>query len=65
VADAVLDASALVAFLRGEPGAEKVAAVLTRSIISAVNLAEAISKMVEHGKPVDNVTSSDKTLVFI
>lgn len=56
MAEAVLDASALVAFLRDEPGADKVAAVLTRSCISAVNLAETISKMVEHGKPLDEVS---------
>ena len=53
MAEAVLDASALVAFLRNEPGGEKVAVVLTRSWISAVNLAETISKMVEYGKPLD------------
>ena len=53
--EAVLDASALLAFLRNEPGAETVAAVLTRSCISAVNLAETISKMVEYGKPLDDV----------
>jgi ribonuclease VapC len=56
MAEAVLDASALLAFLRDEPGAEKVAAVLTRSCISAVNLAETISKMVEYGKPLDAVS---------
>jgi ribonuclease VapC len=55
VAEAVLDASALVAFLRNEPGARKVAAVLTGSCISAVNLAETISKMVEYEKPLDDV----------
>jgi ribonuclease VapC len=55
VAKAVLDASALLAFLRNEPGAEEVAAVLTLSCISAVNLAETISKMVEYGKPLDDV----------
>lgn len=53
--EAVLDASALLAFLRNEPGADKVAAVLSRSCISAVNLAETISKMVEYGKPLDAV----------
>jgi ribonuclease VapC len=53
VAEAVLDASALLAFLRDEPGADKVAAILTRSCISAVNLAETISKMVERGKPLE------------
>ena len=55
VAEAVLDASALLAFLRNEPGAEEVAAILSMSCISAVNLAETISKMVEYGKPLDGV----------
>ena len=59
MAEAVLDASALLAFLRNEPGAEEVAAVLTLSCISAVNLAETISKMVEYGKPLDDVSLSD------
>ena len=51
--EAVLDASALIAFLRNEPGADKVDAVLSRSCISAVNLAETLSKLVEYGKPLD------------
>ena len=55
MADAVLDASALIAFLREEPGAEKVAKVLTRSCISGVNLAETLGKMVEYGKPLEAV----------
>ena len=55
MAEAVLDASALLAFLRNEPGAEEVAAVLRLSCISAVNLAETISKMVEYGKPLNDV----------
>jgi ribonuclease VapC len=55
VAEAVLDASALIAFLRKEPGAEKVAAILTCSCISAVNLAETYGKMVEYGKPLDAI----------
>ena len=55
VAEAVPDASALLAFLRNEPGAEDVAAILTRSCMSAVNLAETIRKMIEYGKPLDDV----------
>lgn len=55
MAEFVLDASALIAFLREEPGAEKVEAVLTRSCISAVNLAETYGKMVEYGKPLEAV----------
>lgn len=53
--EAVLDASALIAFLLNEKGADQVAAVLTRCCISAVNLAEAFSKLVEQGKSVDAV----------
>ena len=53
MAKAILDASALLAFLRNEPGAEKVAAVVTQSCISAVNLAETLSKLAEYGKPLD------------
>ena len=53
--EAVLDASALIAFLREEKGANKVAAILTRSCISSVNLAETYSKMVEYGRPLEGV----------
>jgi len=56
--DAVLDASALIAFLRKEPGHEQVAKVITSpsiSVISAINLAEVFGKMVEYGKPLDDV----------
>lgn len=45
----VLDASALLAFLNGEPGAEKVAAVLGDAMISAVNFAEAATKLALKG----------------
>jgi PIN domain nuclease of toxin-antitoxin system len=55
VAEAVLDASALLAFLQNGPGADKVEAVLTRSCVSAVNLAETLSKLVQYGKPLEAV----------
>lgn len=45
----VLDASALLAFLNGEPGAEKVSAVLGDAMISAVNFAEAATKLALKG----------------
>jgi ribonuclease VapC len=56
VAEAVLDASALIAFIRNEPGADNVAAVLTGSCISAVNLEETISKMIQYGKQLEAVS---------
>ncbi len=45
----VLDASALMALLRDEPGADKVAAVLTGALISAVNYSEILKKTIERG----------------
>jgi ribonuclease VapC len=48
---AVLDASALLAFLRGEPGAERVAEALGEgACLSAVNLAEVLSKLADWGE---------------
>ena len=45
----VLDASAVMAVLRGEKGAERVAASLRRAIVSTVNLAEVVTKLVSAG----------------
>jgi len=45
----VLDASALLCLLNNEPGADRVAEVLTRSLIGAANLAEVVSKLRERG----------------
>lgn len=44
-----LDASALIALLNQELGAENVSAALPHSCMSAVNLAEVISKLAEKG----------------
>lgn len=52
--EAVLDASALIAFLRDEPGAHGVAAVLRTVCISAVNLAEVLV-VLSRSKPLDAV----------
>jgi ribonuclease VapC len=47
---AVLDASALLALIRKEPGAERVRATIDRgAAISAVNWAEVLSKLIEAG----------------
>lgn len=48
---AVLDASALLALLQNEPGAEVVATRLTQCVMSAVNLSEVVAKLVDHGLP--------------
>ena len=47
----VLDASAVLALMDAEPGQEAVAAVLPGALVSAVNLAEVVSKLAERGMP--------------
>jgi PIN domain nuclease of toxin-antitoxin system len=46
----VLDASAVLALLDAEPGADKVAEVLVDAIIGTVNLAEVHTKLMERGQ---------------
>ena len=50
-AQAVLDASAVLALLQDEPASEVVAALLPGAIISAVNLSEVVAKLVDAGMP--------------
>jgi ribonuclease VapC len=57
MAKVVLDASAFLAFVNGEPGADKVAAVLGDAIISAVNLAEACTKLMLKSGSSDQATA--------
>jgi ribonuclease VapC len=45
MAKTVLDASALLAFINREPGAERVMAVLGEAAISAVNFSEVVTKL--------------------
>jgi ribonuclease VapC len=49
VSEYVLDASALLALVHREPGAERVRAVLGRAAISAINLAEVVGRLSERG----------------
>ncbi len=51
----VLDSSALLAAILGEPGAERVEAHLTSASMSAVNLSEVAAKAVERGYQLDGV----------
>ncbi len=46
----VLDASALLALLNNEPGAEQVAAILTETVISSINLSEVVAKLADAGR---------------
>ena len=47
----VLDASALLALLQNEAGAEVVADLLAVGAMSAVNLSEVVAKLMDHGVP--------------
>ena len=51
----VLDASALLALLHDERGADRVEAALEGALISTVNWAEVIQKSVAHGVNVDGM----------
>lgn len=53
----VLDASALLATIHREPGADRVADILPRSAMSTVNLAEAFQSVLEHGLSVEGLAS--------
>ena len=51
----VLDASALLALLNDEPGAEIVKEALPQAVISTVNLAEVVGKLLGGGMPESQV----------
>lgn len=51
----VLDASALLCLLNAEPGADRVAIALPRSVIGATNLGEVVSKLRERGLSLEEV----------
>ena len=51
----VLDASALLALLKDEPGGDEVAAALATSRMSAVNYAEVVSHFIHAGMPAPEV----------
>lgn len=59
---AVLDASALLALLGNEPGADRVARRLSDCVISAVNLAEVFSKTVQYSQSLDAVAAQIRRL---
>lgn len=58
----VLDASALLAFLQTETGAEKVEAVIDHSCISTVNWCEVIQKCVKHGILIETMQGEFESL---
>ncbi|MCH7746412.1 MAG: VapC toxin family PIN domain ribonuclease, partial [Chloroflexi bacterium] len=61
----VLDASALLALLNAEPGAELVSEALPHAAISTINLSEVVAKLVEAGMPEDAIRVALSTLPLI
>ena len=55
----VLDASALLAFLSGETGAERVEVRMAEgAMVSSVNLSEVVAKLNERGMPLSEIKST-------
>jgi ribonuclease VapC len=63
----VLDASAVIAVLQEEPGTEKVRPLMESAVISAVNIAEILAKLIAKGMPaqlaLDAVESLDLEVI--
>lgn len=60
----VLDASAVLALLKGERGASKVAGVIADASVCAINQAEVVSHFVHLGAPIDEVRAMLGTLPY-
>lgn len=59
----VLDASALLALVQKEPGAEKVRPLIPHAMISAVNYCETVQRLRRGGMPIESVTMMLTSLV--
>lgn len=55
MSSAVLDASAILTLLKGEPGGAKVAGVLADAVMSVVNLTEVVSHFAHLGMPAPEI----------
>lgn len=64
MAEAVLDASAILAFLRHEPGQDIVRQIMARSLVLTVNLSEVVSKLIERGASDEAAARIASTLPF-
>jgi len=59
---AVLDASAVIAFLLDEPGAGLIEEIIGRSAVSTVNLSETISVLERHGTALEDAEALVESL---
>jgi PIN domain nuclease of toxin-antitoxin system len=51
----VLDAPAFLALIQDEPGGQRVRSVVRQAVLSSVNLAEVVAKLIARGVPVNEV----------
>jgi len=65
MSEVVLDASALLALLQDEPGADKVAETIGEARMSSVNYAEVVSHFIYAGMPADQVEAMLKPLPMV
>jgi len=56
--DWVLDASAVLAFLKDEPGAVRIATLIPAAVISSVNAAEVVTKLIRNGRDIARATQA-------
>ncbi len=61
----VLDASALLAYLKDEPGGDRVDGVLAESVMSSVNWAEVVQKSIAAGVEVDGMLDDLQSLGLV
>ena len=59
---AVLDASAIIALLKNEAGAAKVAAVIADAAVGVFNHAEVVSHFIRLGAPIDEIRAMLRSL---
>ena len=64
MAEAILDSSAVLALLRGEPGADRIRRVIARSLLCSVNLTEVIGKLIERGAPASAAVQIARSLPY-
>ena len=64
MAEAVLDTSAILAVLLDEPGAEQIAAIMPRSLVSVANEAEVITVLVRNGAEPEEAVQAVLSLAY-
>lgn len=62
MADVVLDASAILALIFDEPGGDQVARHLPNALVSTVNLAEVVTRLLDYDMPQETIDAVIETL---